>query len=568
MKKSLYLTLATSFALVACNEDFSDWAEPQSSAEGTASTVAGAVQAVSAVNAAEAGETIDLISTSAAEGCHVSLTRLSLNGNNLPFTLADGKVSVDAQVLATSVRDAYKSLAPVTRDLELTGNFAMVNERGEASPLHVEPLHVAYTPAALPANAKENAYYYVGGYNNWNLAEPTPFESKGDGIFELTITIGDGEWFAFAPQSAVDTQNWDALFRAPSNGCTDNFGYLDNDPTTGWSFNCEVGGNYTFTLDMKNYTFSYINYIEREYYYIGALATDKSIPLTNGGVDPQENPVFTCTIPAAGGWHWFKIAPGSGFNEDGSWNWDNEKYCACAIAKDDESMSGNFVIGGDKNSWHLMEELYPAKFYRLSFNFKTQEYSITPVNYTDYIYYAGDWTSWGDNKKEMALVDADHGIYNGFYWIKAVDNASTWGFKFIDADGNWYGDGGNNTINAAGGNMDPGAEGFYKIEADWANMTYALTPITTISLIGDATGDSSWGTDLDMTWTGECWQYKGHLEAGSFKFRANHDWNGINWGGDKDNLVIDKDNASIAAAGDYTINLYCNCPGKAYYTIE
>ena len=114
---------------------------------------------------------------------------------------------------------------------------------------------------------------------------------------------------------------------------------------------------------------------------IGALGTDKSYPLTNGGVDPLDNPVFTATIPAAGGWHWFKIAPESGFNEDGSWNWDNDQYCACALAKDDESMSGKFVIGGDKYSWHILEDEYPAKFYRLSFNFMTQEYSITPVNF-------------------------------------------------------------------------------------------------------------------------------------------------------------------------------------------
>lgn len=570
MKKSLYFTLAAATLMVtACEEDYTDWAPAQVSTEGAASTIAGAVSAASAsIDAASAGDVITLLSTSAAEGCHINLTHLYLNENTeVPFELVDGNVTIKADDLAAAVRDCYKSLAATTRELAFTGNFAMVNAQGEASPIEVAPVKVNYTTPALPANASDKAYYYVGGYNGWNLADPTPFVAKGDGIFELTISIGDGEWFAFAPQSAVDAQDWNALFRAPSNGCTDASGYLDNDPTTGWSFNCEVGGNYTFILDMVNYTYKYFHHIESAYYYIGALATDKSYPLTNGGGDPLENPVFTAVIPALGdGWHWFKIAPESGFNEDGSWNWDNESLCACATAKDDESMSGKFVIGGDRNSWHLMEDQYPAKFYRLTFNFVSQEYSITPVNYSEYIYYAGDWTSWGDGKRELALTDTEAGIYTGYYFINAVDNSSTWGFKFIDADGNWYG-GGNGVLNSDA-NCDPGAEGFYKIQVNWANMTYELTKIETVSLIGGATGDSSWGTDLDMTWTGECWEYKGHLEAGEFKFRANHDWNGINWGGDKNNLVVDQANANIEAAGDYTLRLYCNCPGKAYYTLE
>ena len=42
----------------------------------------------------------------------------------------------------------------------------------------------------------------------------------------------------------------------------------------------------------------------------------------------------------------------------------------------------------------------------------------------------------------------------------------------------------------------------------------------------------------------------------------------MNCGGDKDNLEVEKGNSIIDAAGDYTIKLYCNCPGKAYYTLE
>ena len=448
MKKSLYFALAASFLFAACDEDYTDWADPQSSTEGAATVVSGSVTTAGSINGASAAGSVALLNLSAPEGCSISAAHIYVNGEKISFVNQDGQILVDADELAALVKSSYNSLAATTRALSVTGKFGMVNPNGEASPITVEPVTVNYTAKPLPANASEGEYWYVGGHNGWNLSldNPDKFEDKGNGIYQLTIQIGDGEWFSFAPKSAVEAGDWNALFRAPSNGFAENRGFLDNDPTTGFSFCCETGGKYTFTLDMVNYTWSY-------------------------------------------------------------------------------------------------------------------------VNYTEYIYYAGDWTSWGDGKKEMALVDADNGIYNGYYWIDAVDNANTWGFKFIDADGNWYG-GGNGTIDANGGNMDPGAEGFYKIEANWANFTYTLTPIASISIIGNATGDSSWGTDIDLTWNGECWEYTGHLEAGEFKFRANHDWNGINWGGDPNNLEMDAANASISAAGDYTIKLYCNCPGKAYYTLE
>ena len=61
--------------------------------------------------------------------------------------------------------------------------------------------------------------------------------------------------------------------------------------------------------------------IEKEYYYIGVLGTDKKYKFTNSGADPYDDPVFSCVIPASTeSWHWFKIAPASAFNADGSLN--------------------------------------------------------------------------------------------------------------------------------------------------------------------------------------------------------------------------------------------------------
>jgi hypothetical protein len=333
--------------------------------------------------------------------------------------------------------------------LELTTSVVTIDANGQAvsTTLTDNTLKVAYKTSELPANSKEAAYYYVGGYNGWNLASPTKFDDNGDGTYSLTITIGDGEWFAFAPQSAVDAQDWNALFRAPSNGCTETFGYLNNDQTSGFSFNCETGGKYTFKLDMVNYTYSYELFADVLYYV------------------------------------------------------------------------------GDANGWSF----------------------VSPM------------TKWGDT-------------FVGYYYVRAVDNANTWGFKITNA-ANWdettYGAGESaGQIAAGGGNIDLGqADGFYKITVDLSQLTVALDPITAISIIGTVNG--SWDTDTDLTFNTETkvWEVTADLNAGEYKLRANHDWV-LSWGGSADAMTADNGaNLSIAEAGNYTMQFAPNANGKGTLTI-
>ena len=111
---------------------------------------------------------------------------------------------------------------------------------------------------------------------------------------------------------------------------------------------------------------------ESAYYYIGVLGTDKSYPMTK-----LADGVFSVDVPANGGWHWFKIAPESGFGADGNFDWANEGNCLCATSKDDEAAEGKFVVGGDKNSWHLIEPDGATSF-TITVDLYDMTYSITP----------------------------------------------------------------------------------------------------------------------------------------------------------------------------------------------
>lgn len=113
---------------------------------------------------------------------------------------------------------------------------------------------------------------------------------------------------------------------------------------------------------------------ESAYYYIGVWGSDKSHPMTK-----QADGVYTVTVPANGGWHWFKIAPESGFGADGNFDWSNEGNCLCATSNDDEAASGKFVIGGNRYSWHLIEPAGAVSF-TITVDLYDMDYSIT-ANY-------------------------------------------------------------------------------------------------------------------------------------------------------------------------------------------
>lgn len=323
-------------------------------------------------------------------------------------------------------------------------------------------------------------------------------------------------------------------------------------------------GSFSFTpLDMHIV-------IEPAYYYLGTLATNQTYKLTNGGGDPYDDPVFSVTIPASGeGWHWFKIAPESAYDADGNIDWGKEESCICPLTGDDTALEGKCKNG--KLSWHLLED-DGAKFYTITVDVMNMEYKITPLFFSDYIYLACDYNGWSTSASPLA--HRGNGAYEGFYYIQQADDSSTWGFKFV-IDGAWSGGShdvatsGNYELNG-GGNLNC-ATNFYQVQVNQQDNSYSLTPVMTMSLIGSAVnGDTTWGTDADMTFSvaDGCWIYQGPLTAGEFKFRMNHDWS-ISWGGTTfDDLTNENGpNLSISDAGNYMVKFWPNCNGKGVYSI-
>jgi hypothetical protein len=296
--------------------------------------------------------------------------------------------------------------------------------------------------------------------------------------------------------------------------------------------------------------------IEEAYYITGTPNewnnSDTSLELSNGGGDVYENPVFTVLIPATGSEISFKVTPKSGLGGD---------WSKCLTASDTEGKFATNNAGDNLKIAHVEG----AKFYRVQFNMLDQTWKSEALNYGEYFYEIGNESGWGT---PHALYGASgDGKYLGYYYLdgefKFKPNADNWEDDLEYVSGTELG----GTLQSSGGPNcpDPGA-GFYQINLDAGVLSYSLTKVEVISIIGDFNG---WGADVDMTYNKEagCWEATAEVNTNGFKFRMNHDWS-ISWGGANgdgklySNLTqYDGANIIVNEAGTYKFQLYLSHEG-------
>ncbi len=296
--------------------------------------------------------------------------------------------------------------------------------------------------------------------------------------------------------------------------------------------------------------------IEEAYYYIGAAnnwdATSKAYKLTNGGGDVYDDPVFSVVIPAPQGDNWFKIVPASAYTLDDFWNCPS---FIGAATNGETASKGTFVQGkNDKDvfAWNITDA--NAKYYKITIDMMNRTYEVTPLNFDEYMYVAGDANGW--NQVDFLSTSTYDGQYLGFMYLGnefKICSATDW-------NGTNYGEG----LSSTGGNIKTDGEGYYAVDANVVSQKLKLTKIESIGVIGDG-APNGWDSDVDMTYNKaeNCWEIKGiTLKDGAIKFRANNDWT-YNWGGKLNNLTQGGDNINVTA-GTYDIKLYAFCNGKAY----
>lgn len=307
--------------------------------------------------------------------------------------------------------------------------------------------------------------------------------------------------------------------------------------------------------------------ISQNYYLIGAPSqwepTETSLKFTHSGKDVYDDPVFTILFPVADGETWFAITDDKAV-ESNDWS----QVFGCMEGNGQNGMEGKLArradLGND-GSWKV-EVNGDAKFIRMTLNMLEYTYKLEKINFAEYIYEIGNNTQW-EGVCPLASPAFD-GNYRGFAYLDGE-------FKFrpnIDGwDGDWEmveGTLAAGTLSSEGASNLPGPEtpGFYCLNVNLTDMTYATEEVKTFGIIGTAAG--SWDVDLPLTYQKEegCWTATVDLVAGEYKFRANGAW-GINLGGSLDALTFDGGNMNLAEAGNYTVKLFAVCDGKSYATL-
>lgn len=314
--------------------------------------------------------------------------------------------------------------------------------------------------------------------------------------------------------------------------------------------------------------------IEEEYYFIGTTnnwtAGDATLKFSHSGNDVYEDPIFTITVEAPYSSegvridNWFKIAPKSAYAEGANF-WD---LLLGSDEKDgDERKEAGLQLGGGSFVQKATDE---AKFYTITLNMLEYTMTVEPLRFEEFIYAPGD-PKWNPAEAPALRSPNYDGVYEGYAYL------TTNGFKFVGTRDGWepqwnytsfitYSEG-----ITGSDNICPPANAFYQIKADIPKNNLTLTE-TSWSIIGSATGDSSWGTDLDMTYVeeDESWTYTGALVAGEFKFRANKGWD-ISFGGASfDDLTSDNGaNLQITEDGNYEVKFFLtrSKSNKIYTTI-
>ena len=591
MKKlAFYMSLiVTGLLMAACSkDDFKDWAAQKTYLPEDAITIPGyTASAASAAGIdlnAETGETVQLVNLSGAalpEGYLLTGVRAYLvpadNTTAEPVILE--AANAEGYFNVTDLQEAvvkFYGIRPTARTFK-AHIYADAIKDGQSALIDAGEIELILTPIAPII---EDAYYVTGNINGWDNTNTTyevsnggkdPYENPVYVVVIPAASDGGNVEFKLTPKSGLGG-DWSECIAAGEAG---KFNYHNN----GGNLVIEADGSayYRVIFNMLEQTWSAtpVPLIEEAYYITGNVNgwnnSDTSLELTNGGKDPYEQPVFTVVIPApAEGNIEFKVTPKSGLGGD---------WSKCLTAADEPGTFATDNKGGNL----VIEAVEGAKFYRLSMNMMAQTYTVDALSFSEYIYEAGCNNSWGDYQQPLYCADGN-GTYTGYFYAK--DDSWTDGkgaFKFRgDANGWDNGNYGTGTFDEAtlsgtliddggSGNIMP-APGFYRADVNLADMTFKLTAINSVYVVGSAVGND-WDNGVAMTFNHDkhCWECDATFtEAGVIKFKGNGTWDSAdgNWGGTMDNIINgSNDNIPVSLSGNVHIEFYPLCDTKSYCTI-
>ena len=591
MTKKILLGMALVASLAACTDDYKDWLTPQvvdqpekvSFGDGSV-TAAGTIDFNS--YAEETVKVCSITPPTASDASFKPSYTITLGGEETYDISADGVMN--AADLANFVIAKF-GRRPVERSIDATVSMWLSNGITSVKTATSDVFHINVIPKA--PQISEN-YYIVGGPNDWGESAKNKmlkFNHSGkdvyeDPVFTVIFNASEGDtWFAIGDDEACEAiandNDWSKLLgTTKGNGNTDRTGNLDR------RYNLSDDGSFCVpagpklikvTINMMDYSYQIEALsISDNYYLVGGTndwkesAVNKMVKFNHSDKSVFDDPVFTVTFPAAAdGDTWFAFGDDEACEAVGNDTW-NKLFGTKGDSKD---QSGSFDFRYNLDGDHSF--CVPAgtcKFIRFEVNMMEFTYTITPLNFAEFIYVPGNaqkyntaapgMPEWGWTPElAPALRSANFdGIYEGFAYMDGD-------FKFTK-ERNWNAEYNYDSFSSFspifklgdGSNINCTEPGYYKLVADVANGSLTATKLTW-GLVGPATAggwDAPSYTVMRYNMAEDCWEITTQLNADKFKFTTNGSWD-INLGGDSvDDLWEGGPDLSISEAGTYTIKLY------------
>lgn len=284
MKKNIFYALALATTMVACTDDYTDWAAPQENGPEEAKSVSVSVSPASAIDfATSTAENVTTFSPSftAEDGATATYkVTLSPEDNSASAVLNSADGTVPAEELKNAVISFYGK-APTPRVLNAVVD-AYVDVKGQTVKVTAPAVTVNVTLDA-PQISKE--YFIIGAPSEWNVQNTTlKFNHSGknvydDPIFTIMFPVTDGEcWFAVTDSISINQNladgSWSQVFGcAEGNGNNGMEGSLKRraELSDDGSFKVVVDGDAMFikmTLNMMDYTYKIEKLNFEEYIYV------------------------------------------------------------------------------------------------------------------------------------------------------------------------------------------------------------------------------------------------------------------------------------------------------------
>lgn len=292
-------------------------------------------------------------------------------------------------------------------------------------------------------------------------------------------------------------------------------------------------------------------FIDAAYYLVGDLTEwglDTKLKFAHSDADVYEDPVFTLMFTTTKDDQCWKIIPQGNVDKGNIWAVENAPEGVVGIEEDgDKAMSGKLLTTNSQGKKAGAGKIAKAGIYQMTINMmdytytikqiapeyylvgKLQGWSPEPENKTCLMYAETPMvqsytTQWNDDANLKIWLGSDWGDWNNAYGSATMADANTPTGK-LKVDNN------------AGSIVCPEPGAYYTFTADFSTMTYSWTKLenqnpTAYGKVGLIGVGGDWDNDVDMTEvTPHNWFIEKTLPEGSFKIRANHEWNdAANWG--------------------------------------